>query len=50
MKIKNVKKSVFQITLNSFAESLSEKWLPSVTFTICNMQNQNGYSDIIDLL
>ncbi len=35
-------------------KSLSEKWLPAVTFTIRNMQNLNGYFaiifDIIDLL
>jgi hypothetical protein len=31
-------------------KSLSEKWLPAVTFTICNMQNRNGHSDIIDRL
>ncbi len=31
-------------------KSLSEKWLPATTFTICNVQNRNGYSDIIDLL
>src|SRR5665647_1557891 len=31
-------------------KSLSEKCLPAVTFTICNMQNRNGYSDIIDIL
>ena len=31
-------------------KSLSEKWLPAITFTIYNMQNRNGYSDIVDLL
>ena len=31
-------------------KSLSEKWLPAITFMICNTQNRNGYSDIIDLL
>ena len=28
-------------------KSLSEKWLPAVTFTIRNMQNLNGYFAII---
>ena len=31
-------------------KSLSEKCLPAINFTICNMQNRNGYSDIIDIL
>ncbi|MDQ1252030.1 MAG: hypothetical protein QG646_1145 [Euryarchaeota archaeon] len=38
--------SKFAYSLNSI-KSLSEKWLPAVTFTIGNIQNRNGYSDII---
>lgn len=40
-----------QKAIEAFGDkSLSEKWLPDVTFTMSNMQNRDGYADIIDLL
>gem|GEM_PF-4854934 len=40
----------FIVYMSIANKSLSEKWLPAVTFTIRNMQNRNGYFNIIDLL
>ena len=38
----------YLFSLNGYkaTKSLSEKWLPAITFTIYNMQNRNGCSDI----